>query len=169
MATEEQVHTADSIDCPEPSSNLDQNAEQTEDSGEYNDVEEEFDEFYDDGYLRNDTYVKYNVMGVSTLSSVDDKTTDSSVRYGVIDSGASATVCGIRWLSRWYGGRKIQEQDLNEPGKHFRFGDGHAKKSLGQATLSVRVIDTAGKEICFSTKYGLGRWFGASTDIIWKY
>ena len=102
-------------------------------------------DFYDDGSDWRGTFSLYDVWGSAINATVQPIDLSDSVRYGMIGSGESATVCGMSWYQKWRYGN-----DLGRPGrseKQFRFGDGHIVKSLGGVTLSLDIPMRSGGDI----------------------
>ena len=52
----------------------------------------------------------------------------------LLDSGASISVCGLKWLQWWLKGRKYA---LDQSKKHFRFGDGPLIHTARTTTVSI--------------------------------
>ena len=107
---------------------------------------DQIDEFFGDGNEWEGTFVVYDVMENSVLVHSDNKSVDK-VRFGMIDSGASATVCGISWYKQWIDSN--DEVKLRRSDKQFRFGDGRVVRSLGSITLAVQTRATDGKNVVF--------------------
>ena len=57
---------------------------------------------------------------------------------GLVDSGASASVCSTSWLSRW-NAHAVVNRDVDK--KNFRFGDGMAVTRIGYCVLKFHLAD----------------------------
>ena len=110
-------------------------------------VSDEVGSFYDEGSAWNGTYVLYDVMHTSAVGETISVDNTKRIRYGMIDSGASATVCGVEWYQSWCNDREMQK--LMPSDKQFKFGDGKIFKSLGHVILAVKVPANNGGEITF--------------------
>ena len=74
-----------------------------------------------------DTYTQVSTAGAQTT-------------LGMIDSGASVTVCGSEWIDKWL---PVTTARNWTPGtKRFRFGDGRNVMSEGCVVLYARLTDT---------------------------
>ena len=105
-------------------------------------LDETLDDFYAQGQPWNETFVLYDVMETSTAWQCIDNS-EKKLMHGMIDSGASATVCGMSWYQQWK--QSCSGQAIDSSTKQFRFGDGRVVKSLGCTTLSIKIIDDSGK------------------------
>ena len=75
--------------------------------------------------------------GIALLNDRIWTVNDVKGTMAMIDSGASASVCGRNWLQLLYEGQEIGRLQRSE--KAFRFGDGKSVSSLGCKWISVWV------------------------------
>ena len=54
----------------------------------------------------------------------------------IVDSGATATVAGLKWMRKWLKDNNKTRPQLSESNKCFRFGDSRKFNSLGKAIFS---------------------------------
>ena len=68
--------------------------------------------------------------------------------FGIVDSGASWSIVGSSWLSRWYT-KKDGDWRLKTPSstRRFRFGDHRAMPSLGSVIISSSTTDVESNRI----------------------
>ena len=101
--------------------------------GEYG---EDIDDFYDSGNW-NGTFVMVDVLESSSAFESTYAMEGQNLMYGMIDSGASLTVCGSERYDRWMKGKK--DNGLQVSDKQFRFGDGRIVQSIGRTALHVNI------------------------------
>ena len=77
------------------------------------------DDFYETGSSWHGTFVLYDVMESSTSTDNMQFGGNNTLMYGMVDSGASATVCGMSWYRKWI--KEVSDQPLDSPDKQFRF------------------------------------------------
>ena len=70
--------------------------------------------------------------GRAQEDNTNSKITEHPFRQAIIDTGASGSVAGLKWLARW-GGSQFNEWEsfARLSTKKFRFGDADAVDSLG--------------------------------------
>ena len=61
-------------------------------------------------------------------------------KWAMIDSGASASVCGMDWYAEWLKGKEPHDVKASE--KVFRFGDGDRIRSVGYVEITyISTVD----------------------------
>ena len=112
----------------------------SEDDGEVNPLDEPWYEDWSWNYPV--VLAKEEIIGV-TSDNVRYPTKDGrGLVYAMVDSGASACVCGERWILPF---DELRNKDSwQRSDEKFRLGDGRASGSLGYANLAVYLTSEKG-------------------------
>ena len=109
---------------------------------EYYEAEQQEESWEDDGSWADEEhwYGEFTIEEVPSVREVNSWTLPQgalrSEGSGMLDSGASRTVCGSSWLTRWLHPTLFQDK-VNSSAKTFRFGDGRLVKSMGSVKIDA--------------------------------